>query len=170
MIIREMIPSDGDRVIEIYKQGIDSGKATFGIQYPTWEEWDLGHKKCCRYVAIIGDEIAGFTAVSPVSNKAHYLGVVEVTIYIDEKYWHNGAGTALLEKLIAEAPNNGIWCLYSSIFSFNDSSIKLHNKCGFRTIGYRERIARDKFGEWADTTLMEYRFADEIVKQGVVSK
>lgn len=50
-------------------------------------------------------------------------------------------------------------------FSANESSIKLHNKRGFRTIGYRERIAKDRFGNWIDTTLMEYRFSDNIVKE-----
>ena len=165
MRIREMVPEDWTRVFEIYKQGIDSGKTTFTTTYPSWEEWDSGHKKACRYVALCDDEVAGFVAVSPISGKKHYSGVVEVMIYVDEKYWHMGVGTSLLKKLIEEAPDNGFWCLYSSIYSSNEKSIKLHNKCGFRTIGYRERIAKDRFGNWTDTTLMEYRFPDEIVRE-----
>lgn len=164
MYIREMEPGDWNRVFEIYKQGIDSGKTTFSTKYPDWEEWDIAHSKACRYVAVVDDEIVGFVAVSPVSGKPHYRGVVEVMIYVDEKYWHNGVGTGLLTKLVEEAPNNGFWCLYASIFSTNEMSISLHNKCKFRTIGYRERIARDRFGNWKDTTLMEYRFPDEVVK------
>lgn len=165
MIIREMLSEDWDRVFEIYKQGIDSGKTTFSTEYPTWEEWDTGHHKTCRYVALYENEIAGFVAVSPISPKAHYYGVVEVMIYVDEKYWHKGIGSGLLNRLIADAPDKGFWCLYSSIYSSNEKSLNLHKKCGFRTIGYRERIARDRFGNWADTTLMEYRFPDEIVKE-----
>ena len=165
MTIREMTPEDWDRVFEIYKQGIDSGKTTFSTKYPTWEEWDTGHHKVCRYVALFQNQIIGFVAVSPISGKAHYRGVVEVMVYVDEKHWHNGAGTRLLTKLIEEAPKNGFWCLYSSIYSSNEKSIKLHNKCGFRTIGYRERIAKDRFGNWMDTTLMEYRFPDELVSE-----
>lgn len=160
MLIREMVPEDWCYVFEIYKQGIDSGKTTFSTVYPTWDVWDLGHAKACRYVAQDGGKIAGFVAVSPVSGKAHYCGVVEVSVYVDEKYWNHGIGTRLLERLINEAPKRGIWCLYSSIFSANEKSIKLHEKCGFRTIGYRERIAKDRFGNWTDTTLMEYRFPD----------
>lgn len=165
MIIRDLLPGDWNRVFEIYKQGIDSGKTTFTTQYPTWEEWDTGHKKVCRYVALLGDEVAGFAAVSPVSAKSHYSGIVEVMVYVDEKYRHNGVGTSLLNKLIEEAPKHGFWCLYSSICSSNENSIRLHTKCGFRTIGYRERIAKDKFGNWTDTTMMEYRFPDELVKE-----
>lgn len=117
-----------------------------------------------NHVDMLLYEIAGFVAVSPISGKPHYYGVVEVMIYVDEKYWNRGIGTALLRKLIEEAPNSGFWCLYSSIYSSNEKSLKLHKKCGFRTIGYRERIARDRFGNWTDTTLMEYRFPDEIVR------
>ena len=71
MTIREMIPEDWNRVFEIYKQGIDSGKTTFSTKYPTWEEWDAGHHKACRYVALFNDQITGFVAVSPISGKAH---------------------------------------------------------------------------------------------------
>lgn len=160
MLIRNMMPEDGAEVLKIYKQGIDAGKSTFTLECPSWEEWDLGHHQVCRYVAVCDDQIAGFAAVSPTSSKERYCGVVEVMIYVDEKYWHHGIGTGLLKKLIEEAPDNGFWCLYSSIYSSNEKSIKLHEKCGFRTIGYRERIAKDKFGNWTDTTLMEYRFPD----------
>lgn len=165
MVIRGMIPEDWNEVLKIYKQGIDSGKTTFSTKYPTWEEWDYGHNKQCRYVALCDDEIAGFVAISPISSKPHYYGVVEVMVYVDEKHWHKGIGTRLLKKLIEEAPNNGFWCLYSSIYSTNEKSINLHQKCGFRLIGYRERIAKDRFGNWTDTTLMEYRFPDELVKE-----
>jgi len=158
-----MISEDWNRVFEIYKQGIDSGKSTFTTAYPTWEEWNLGHNKCCRYVALSDDEIVGFTALSPVSTKIHYNGVEEVMVYVDKSHWNRGIGTDLLKKLIDEAPKNGIRCLYSSIFSSNENSIRLHQKCGFRMIGYRERIAKDRFGNWTDTTLLEYRFQDKIV-------
>ena len=42
-----------------------------------------------------------------------------------------------------------------------EGSIKLHKKCGFRVIGTRERIAKDKFGNWQSTTTMEWRNGNE---------
>ena len=38
--IREMRPDDGTRVLEIFKQGIDGGNATFDKEVPSWETWD----------------------------------------------------------------------------------------------------------------------------------
>ncbi len=163
MDIREMIPGDWNRVFEIYKQGIDSGKATFTQKYPTWEEWDEAHHKTCRYIALHDGEIAGFVAVSPTTAREPYRGVVEVSVYVDEKHRRQGVGTSLLKKLIEEAPRNGFWCLYASIFRTNENSLRLHTKCGFRTIGYRERIAKDKFGTWMDAIVMEYRLPDALV-------
>ena len=161
MSIREMIPEDWNRVFEIYKQGIDSGKATFTTTYPTWEEWDAVHHKVCRYVALCDGEVAGFVAVSPTSPREPYRGVVEVSVYVDENYRSQGIGTSLLQKLIEEAPKKGFWTLYVSIFKTNENSRKLHTKCGFRKVGYRERIAKDKFGTWTDAVIMEYRLPDE---------
>ena len=163
MTIREMITHDWDTVMRIYKQGIDSGLATFSTHYPSWEEWDSGHRKECRYVAISNNEVVGFIAISSVSQKPHYSGISEVMVYVDESARHMGVGTALLQRVMEESPKYGCWMLYSSIMSSNAASIRLHDKCGFRTVGYRERIARDKNGEWQDTTIMEYRFPDEDV-------
>lgn len=73
-------------------------------------------------------------------------------------YKEKGIGTQLVKMLLEEAPGAGFWSIYSAIISINKASIALHKKCGFREIGYRERIAKDRFGEWQNTTLMEYRF------------
>ena len=80
-----------------------------------------------------------------------------MSIYIDSAHKGKGIGTALVNHLITESQKLGYWSIYSAIISINKASIALHKKCGFREIGYRERIAKDKFGEWQNTTLMEYR-------------
>ena len=55
------------------------------------------------------------------------------------------------------------WCAISPTssrkvyFSVNEASIRLHKKLGFRETGYREKIAKDRFGKWQDTVLLERR-------------
>ena len=70
---------------------------------------------------------------------------------------YGGIGTALLTRLCAESEAHGYWTLYSSIFAENEASLALHKKCGFRVIGYRERIAKNIFGTWQDTIIVERR-------------
>jgi len=62
----------------------------------------------------------------------------------------------LLIALIKETEKNGIWSLLSVIHEENRASIHLHEQCGFRYIGYRERIAKLD-GIWRTTVMMEKR-------------
>jgi len=65
-------------------------------------------------------------------------------------------GLRLLGALVEESERNGIWTLQASIFPENVPSLRIHEHCGFRQVGMRERIgAMD--GVWRDTVLMERR-------------
>ena len=85
-MIREMQKADWNRVSEIYQQALLEGKSTFNTVCPDYDEWDNNHIKDCRYVAEIDDMVVGWIAISPTSSREAYKGVVEVSIYIDNKY------------------------------------------------------------------------------------
>ena len=136
---------------------MENGIATFETLCPTYADWNESHLSCCRYVAVESGNVVGWIAVSPTSSRPAYKGCVEVSIYVDDSHKRKGIGYGLMQHLIDMAPENGIWSLYAAIFSINVASINLHSKCGFRKIGYRERIAKDRFGKWQNTTLMEFR-------------
>lgn len=156
-MIREMRKDDWEAMMAIYKQSLVKGDVTFRTECPSYEEWDAGHIKECRFVYEVDGKVVGYTMIAPTSSRDSYKGVVEMSIFVDEHYLHQGIGTALLEKLKEESEKCGYWTLYSAIFSVNTASINLHKKCGFRVIGTREKIAKDRFGKWQSTTIMEYR-------------
>ena len=156
-IIDKMKSTDWEQVKNIYFDGINTGIATFQNEIPTWENWDKDHLNLCRLVARSESIILGWIALSHTSSRSCYSGVVEVSIYVNEKYKGLGIGSALLTNLIKQSEENGIWSLYCSIISENIASIKLHKKCGFREIGFREKIAKMNNGKWKDTILMERR-------------
>ena len=83
--------------------------------------------------------------------------MAEVSIYLDRAFRGRGVGRMLLERLCAQSEEEGIWSLYAAVFAQNQASIRLFRGCGFREIGYRERIARDRFGQWQNTVLLERR-------------
>lgn len=157
MVIRNMEKEDWKEVLEIYRQGIESGIATFQEKLPTWEEWDRKHIDRCRLVSISDGFITGWAALSSTSSMEAYNGVAEVSIYINKNYRGLGVGTLLLNKIIKESENNGFWTLQSLIISKNTSSLELHKKCGFRVLGVREKIAKMKNIEWMDVVIMERR-------------
>ena len=157
-MIREVIEADWERVKEIYNYSIMEGKATFQTEeYTTYKKWSDSHEKKCRLVIIKDDFVVGWCALSETSSKKTYSGVVEVSIYLDHKFSNLGLGTKLMKALCEESEKSGYWCLYSSIFPYNIGSINIHKKCGFREIGYREKIAKDRFGVWQDVILLELR-------------
>ena len=158
-MIDRMTPDDWERVRSIYLEGIRGGNATFETDAPSWEKWDEGHLPIGRLVMRDEAEVLGWAALSPVSKRAVYRGVVEVTVYVAECDRGKGIGRALLEALIAESEKNGIWTLQASIFPENTASIELHLRCGFREVGRRERIAMLN-GVWRDTLLFERRRRD----------
>jgi phosphinothricin acetyltransferase len=144
------------QVADIYLQGIATGLATFQTEATDWETWDKSHLPNCRIAAFEDNQMAGWAALSPVSSRCVYAGVAEVSIYIAENFRGKGVGKHLLLKLIDESEVAGLWTLQSGIFSDNTASIKLHEQCGFRVIGYREKIGK-KDGVWKDNIIMERR-------------
>ncbi|MDR7130913.1 phosphinothricin acetyltransferase [Algoriphagus sp. 4150] len=156
ILFRNLMEEDWDQVSEIYRQGLDTGNATFASEVPSWNEWDKGHLQACRLVAEINATVVGWAALSPVSSRCVYGGVAEVSIYISNKFKGQHIGTKLLEKLVAESEQKGFWTLQAGIFPENKASILIHGRAGFRKVGFRERIGQMK-GVWRDTVLMERR-------------
>ncbi len=154
-----MRPADWDEVRSIYLEGIRSGNSTFETEAPSWENWDEGHLAAPRFVMRDENNVLGWAALSSVSKRQVYRGVAEVTVYVAENARGKGIGRALLEALVTESEQNGIWTLQASIFPENTASIELHKRCGFREVGRRERIAMLN-GVWRDTLLFERRRRD----------
>jgi len=154
--IRYLTPEDWTTVSRIYAEGIATGLATFETAVPSWEHWNKKYIQFCRLVAIIENSIVGFAVLSKVSNREVYRGVAEVSVYVDQDYRGRRIGESLLRQLIKESEEHQFWTLQAGIFSKNSASIALHEKCGFRIVGFRERIGQ-LHGEWFDNHFLERR-------------
>ena len=158
VLIEEMRPADWPQVREIYLQGIAGGEATFETEAPSWEAWDANHLPFARLVARENEKAIGWAALSPVSSRRAYAGVAETSVYIESDKRGTGIGRLLLEALISESEQNGIWTLQAVMFPENIASVLLHQACGFLEVGRRERISKLN-GVWRSTILLERRSA-----------
>jgi phosphinothricin acetyltransferase len=161
-VVRPMTADDWSAVEAIYREGIETGNATFEAEPPTWSDFDSGRLIVGRLVATdLTGVIVGWVAASPVSTRAAYLGVVEHSVYVADQARGAGIGTMLLDAFLHAADAAGIWTVQSSIFPENPASLALHDRAGFRRVGRRERIALMTYGPWAgqwrDTILVERR-------------
>jgi L-amino acid N-acyltransferase YncA len=144
-------------VKEIYELGIATGNATFQTEAPSWDEWDKGHLRTCRFVALDeNDNVSGWAALTPVSGRCVYAGVAEVSVYVHPREQGKGVGKKLLEELILESEKQNLWTLQAGIFPENRASLSLHQRFDFRKVGYREKIGKMK-NTWRDTILLERR-------------
>ncbi len=107
-------------------------------------------------VAIEDDEISGWAGITAVSGRCVYAGVGEVSVYVSANARGKGIGKLLLQSLIDESEKNNFWTLQAGIFPENIASIKIHEACGFRIIGNREKIGKMN-NVWRDTLLLERR-------------
>lgn len=157
VVIRPMVAADGAAVLRIYQAGLDTGLASFETVAPDWATFDAAKLPRHRFVAV-GPQgsVLGWVAVSAVSSRAVYAGVVEHSIYVDASARGQGVGRALLHALIADTEAAGVWTIQSGVFPENTASLALHRAAGFRTVGTRERIGR-RDGVWRDVVLLERR-------------
>jgi L-amino acid N-acyltransferase YncA len=156
--VAAMSAEDWPAVSRIYAAGIAGGNATFEHTVPDWPQWRQARAdEPCLVARVPSSEAIGWAAVSHVSARPVYRGVGEVGIYVDPEWAGRGAGRVLLGALVEASERIGFWALQAGIFPENAASIALHERCGFRLVGTRERIGRMAGGAWRDVLLYERR-------------
>lgn len=157
--IRPMVEGDSEQVLAIYQLGIDTGDATFDTVAPSWAAFDAARLSEHRFVACGEDaRVLGWVAVSRVSARAAYAGVVEHSVYVHPQAGGRGVGSALLKALILSTEAAGVWTIQSGVFPENAASLALHASAGFRVVGTRERPGC-LHGVWRDVVAIERRSA-----------
>jgi L-amino acid N-acyltransferase YncA len=154
--IRAMADADWDAVRRIYAEGIATGDATFETEVPPAAVLDGKWVAGQRWVAVADGDVLGWAALTRVSARECYAGVVENSVYVAAAARGRGVGRALLARQVEEADAAGLWTLQAGIFPENETSIAMHLAAGFRRVGHRERIGR-LAGRWRDTVLLERR-------------
>lgn len=162
VVVIPMVKKDWPQVQAIYAAGIEAGHATFESSVPEWDEFDGSRLDDHRFVAVYPDGmVVGWVACTAVSARSAYAGVVEHSVYVAPAAQGRGIGGLLLAEFVASTEEAGMWTIQSSIFGENVASLRLHERCGFRVIGTRERIAKASVGPaagmWRDTVLIERR-------------
>jgi L-amino acid N-acyltransferase YncA/2-polyprenyl-3-methyl-5-hydroxy-6-metoxy-1,4-benzoquinol methylase len=155
--IVSMTAEHAEHILAIHQAGLDTGNASFETVAPDWATWDGAHLSAHRFVALEPTgEVIGWIAVSTVSSRCVYAGVVEHSVYVHPDTRGNGVGRALLHKLIASTEDAGIWTIQSGFFPENATSRALHRRAGFREVGVRERVGLHH-GRWRDVVMIERR-------------
>ncbi|MDQ3763830.1 MAG: N-acetyltransferase family protein [Actinomycetota bacterium] len=157
-----MRAGDAEQVLVIYQAGLDTGDASFETTAPTWDAFIAGKLPLHRHVAVDTGtgRVLGWVAVTAVSSRCVYAGVVEHSVYVHPGARGRGIGTALLAALIDSTETAGIWTIQAGIFPENTASLALHHAAGFTTVGTRIRLGCHQIqghNRWRDVVFLERR-------------
>ena len=124
---------------------------------PSWDAFDRGKLSVHRHVACQGHRRGGrLDRRQRRIPRPVYRGVIEHSVYVHHEAQGRGIGAALLDALIGSTETAGIWTIQTGIFPENTTSLRLHQRAGFRVVGTRQRIGCHD-GHWRDVTLLERR-------------
>lgn len=165
-------PSNDDDVaamLGIYHHHIANGVGNLGTFEPTpFHAEDLKARrknmrkhKLPHIVATIDGVVAGYAYAVLFRKRPAYRFTVKHSIYVHPDRLNNGIGRALLSAMIQACAEAGFRQMIGYIDSANVASLRLHETCGFRQVGYLPAVAL-RFGEWTDTVLVQRAIGPEI--------
>ena len=155
--IRPAQPGDAGAIAAILNQGIDDRIATFETQRADAEQCE-GRIVSGEELILVTEEdgrvVATAIAGAYTDRHHYYAGVREATMYVERVSRGRGIGMALLNALADAAEQQGAYKLVGRIFTTNERSIELVQRCGFRQVGVHLRHGRLD-GEWKDVLVVE---------------
>ncbi len=155
--VRSARAEDADAICAIYNEGIED-RATLETEPRTPDErrsW-LAARDARRPVVVVESDgvVVGWASLNVFNARDAYRHVADISVYVARAARGKGAGTVLLERLVALGREGGFHKLVLAGFPANAASVVLYRRLGFREVGiYREQGLLD--GRWVDVVLME---------------
>jgi L-amino acid N-acyltransferase YncA len=156
LVVRAATAADAAAMATIYNQGIEDRVATFQTRPHTAEDFE-GRIRAGRASIVAENDgtVVGWAGIVPYTDDApYYAGIGECMIYVERAARRGGVGRRLVESLLAEAEERGLYKLVGKLFTANEASIALFRGCGFRDVGVHVRHGQLD-DEWRDVLVIE---------------
>jgi L-amino acid N-acyltransferase YncA len=169
IVVRPSNDDDVPAMLDIYRHYIAQGVGNLGAFEPTpFDADDLkARRKNMRkhrlphLVATIDGAVAGYAYAVLFRKRPAYRFTVKHSVYVEPDRLRIGVGRTLLLALIEACGAAGFGQMIGYIDSANTASLRLHEACGFRQVGYLHAVAF-RFGEWTDTVLVQRAIGTEV--------
>jgi L-amino acid N-acyltransferase len=152
-------PRDAEATRAIYNLEVVETTVTFDLVPRSLAEqraWIAEHSGGHPAIVAVDEagEVRGFASLSPFRPRPAYAPTVEDSVYVHRESRGHGIGEVLLRDLLGLATDNGFHSVMARIVGGHDTSIALHERCGFGQVGCEREVGR-KFGRWLDVVLMQ---------------
>jgi L-amino acid N-acyltransferase YncA len=169
IVLRPSNDDDVPAMLDIYRHHIGQGVGNLGAFEPApFDAEDLKARrknmrkhKLPHLVAVIDGAVAGYAYAVLFRKRPAYRFTVKHSIYVHPGRLNNGVGRVLLPALIQACAAAGFRQMIGYIDSANLASLRLHENCGFRQVGYLPSVAF-RFGEWTDTVMVQRPIGPEM--------
>lgn len=146
--------SDVPAITAIYRHYVDNTAITFDTEAP--DETAIAEKYAgltrLGHPVIIAEKAGrtvGYAYASFYRPRAAYRFTCEDSLYLDPAETGRGLGKAMLNELLAQSRAFGFKQMLAVITADTANSIAIHEKFGFRRVGYYEQVGL-KFDRWHD--------------------
>lgn len=145
-----MAEDDREAVIDLFNHYIENSFAAYPEEKVPYGLFDQFLKLTEGYPAFAvrdeecNDRFVGFAFLRPYHPVPSFLRAAEISYFIEPGYTGRGIGSALLNRIVAEARNKGVDTVLANVSSLNGASLRFHDRHGFTECGRFRRVARKK--------------------------
>jgi phosphinothricin acetyltransferase len=156
---------DLEAISEIYGHYVRTSAISFDVEVPSaaWRrEWFSRFDTRGRHRLLVArsrGSAVGYAASAPYRPRAAYAPSVETSVYVAPSHTGQGLGSALYRALLVELEREDVHRAYAGIGMPNPASVRLHERCGYRRVGYYTEQGR-KFGRYWDVAWYERAFPE----------
>lgn len=160
--VRASRETDVPAMLAIYlhhiRYGVDPAQHN-DVEQPDAEDIKRRRKNMLKHklphlVADLEGMVVGYAYAVPFRKRPAYRHVVKHSIYVHHAHLHAGIGGQLMQGIIDACALAGYRQMIGYIDAENRASIRLHERFGFRQVGYLPQVAY-KFGKWTDSMMMQ---------------
>ncbi len=163
--IRLATIEDLARIQEIYKPYVEQEDIVVNSEHsvPTMEElrsrYDLVTKEFPWLVCEIDGVVAAYAYAGKPFKREGYKWNAEVSIYTDSAYQGRRLASALYDSIIEILTIQGYYNLYACVLAINETSLKFHEKYGFKIMSVFEN-AIYKYNKWISVYWMNKKLRE----------
>jgi phosphinothricin acetyltransferase len=155
----EMTQDYGKDVIDIFNYYAENSFAAYPDSQMPYEFYGKILEMTKNYPAYVirdveSNKVSGFCFLRAYNPFPVFRETAEISYFIDKDYVGQGIGKKALGILEEDAKKLGVKTILASITSLNTSSIKFHQKNGFKECGRLLQVGR-KFGKYFDILWMQ---------------
>ncbi|WEV37114.1 GNAT family N-acetyltransferase [Lactobacillus sp. ESL0677] len=148
-------------IVAIYNQNIASKSVTADLEpvdVSQRQEWFNEHNEYRPLWMIkVDGQLAGWLSLESFYGRAAYHATVEISIYLDAKFQHQGLGTKALAYAAKQTKLLGINTILAYVFGANKASQALFKAAGYQVYGHLPKVA-DMAGRLIDLDILGKKF------------